>query len=163
MVSPQNPLKPSAGLLADDARLLLARLAVEGMAGVRVTDFECHLPRPSYMVHTLAALHDAYPGTDFVLVVGADNWLRFHEWHRADEILARHDIIVYPRAGHDIAAATLPQGVQLLDAPLFPYSSTAIRHAIATDQDYRGEGLAPAVWDAIRAHGWYGYCRNTNH
>lgn len=159
LVSPQNPLKPMANLLADEDRLRLAQLAVNDVARnpemadvadcLRVSDFEFHLPRPSYMVHTLDAMRTAWPDREFALVIGADNWLRFPQWYRADEILRHHSIIIYPRPGFPIDSMSLPQGVQLVDAPLMDVSSTAVREAIATQPDYRGEGLSPAVWKAI--------------
>lgn len=159
LVSPQNPLKPMANLLADEDRLRLAQLAVNDVARnpemadvasrLHVSDFEFHLPRPSYMVHTLEAMRDAWTDREFVLVIGADNWLRFPQWYRADEILRHHSIIIYPRPGFPIDSMSLPQGVQLVDAPLMDVSSTAVREAIATQPDYRGEGLSPAVWEAI--------------
>ena len=72
LVSPHNPLKPAAGLLEDQARLRLARLAVGRKKGLRVSDFEFSLPRPSFMAHTLSCLREAHPDRDFVLVIGAD-------------------------------------------------------------------------------------------
>lgn len=156
LVSPQNPLKPAAGLLDDQIRLHLAQLAVEQNEHLRVSDFECHLPRPSYMVHTLAALREAYPARDFVLVIGADNWERFPQWYQADEILRHHRLIVYPRPGSPIDTASLPPCVTMVDTPLLDISSSQIRRAIATDPAYDGDGLAPAVWREIRQAGYYG-------
>ncbi len=165
LVSPQNPLKPMANLLADEDRLRLAQLAVNDVARnpemadvasrLRVSDFEFHLPRPSYMVHTLEAMRAAWTDREFALVIGADNWLRFPQWYRADEILRHHSIIIYPRPGFPIDSTVLPQGVQLVDAPLMDVSSTAVREAIATQPDYRGEGLSPAVWEAIHRGRFY--------
>ena len=150
MVSPQNPLKVNAELMPEALRLRLANMAVEGLSGVRVTDFECRLPRPSYMVNTLAALRVTYPERDFVLVIGADNWQRFPQWYHSDEILAHHRVIVYPRPGSTIDPSTLPDGVMMVDAPLFDISSTEIREAIANDPGYDGRGLAPAVWNMLQ-------------
>ena len=155
LVSPQNPLKPAAGLLDDRSRLRLARLAVGRSKHLRVSDFEHHLPRPSYMVHTLEALSEAYPQHEFVLIIGADNWLDFPRWHQPEEILAHHRIIIYPRPGYTIDATTLPAGVTLVDSPLYDISSTQIREAIAHDTSYHGQGLHPRVWHEIQAKGYY--------
>ena len=48
MVSPQNPLKQSPGLMDENFRLSLAKRAVADIDGVVVSDFEFSLPRPSY-------------------------------------------------------------------------------------------------------------------
>ena len=155
LVSPQNPLKPASGLLDDEARLRLARLAIGRKRRLRVSDFEFHLPRPSYMVTTLEALRTAYPDRNFVLVIGADNWHRFPQWYKADEILNHHRLLVYPRPGFPIDEAALPAGVTLVHTPLIDLSSTQIRDAIATDPDYNGFGLEPRVWAEIKAKGYY--------
>ena len=61
MVSPQNPLKAGTELWPDDLRLRLVELATEEYPRFRSSDFEFHLPRPSYSVHTLEKLHETYP------------------------------------------------------------------------------------------------------
>ena len=155
LVSPQNPLKPASGLLDDNARLRLARLAIGRKRRLRVSDFEFHLPRPSYMVHTLSALRATYPNRDFVLVIGADNWHRFPQWYKSDEILLHHRLLIYPRSGYPIDEAVLPAGVTLVRTPLYDLSSTQIREAIATDPSYDGFGLEPRVWTEIKAKGYY--------
>ena len=155
MVSPQNPLKPAAGLLDDDARLSLARLAVGRSRRLHVSDFEFSLPRPSFMADTLAALRQSHPEHEFILVIGADNWHDFPRWHHPDDILAHHSLIVYPRPGYAVDATTLPHGVTLVATPLLDISSTQIRHAIATDPTYDGQGLHPRVWKEIQAREYY--------
>lgn len=97
LVSPHNPLKQADTLWPEDVRLRLAREAVEGRKGMVVSDFEMHLPRPSYMVSTLLALTEAYPQHEFTLVMGTDNWQRFDRWYRHEDIMSRHRIIVVPR------------------------------------------------------------------
>ena len=71
MVSPQNPLKAGTELWPDDLRLRLVELATEEYPRFRSSDFEFHLPRPSYSVHTLEKLHETYPERDFYLIIGS--------------------------------------------------------------------------------------------
>ncbi len=155
MVSPLNPLKQGdTELLDDKARLRLAQLATDGLVGVKASDFEMHLPVPSYMVRTLEALRRAYADKEFLLVVGADNWLRFNQWKDADEILRHHRLLVYPRRGCEVDKGTLPENVVLVDTPLIDLSATEIRRAIA-EGSYKGEGMNPQVWEEIKKKGYY--------
>lgn len=153
LVSPQNPFKVDAHLLDDDKRLHLARLAVADVPGVEVCDREFYLPRPSYMYNTLQALSSEHPDREFVLVIGADNWERFSYWYRSQDILSVYRVIIYPRPGY--ALQDVPQGVTIADTPLLDISSTEIRHRIASDPDYDGEGLCPAVWEKIKRDGLF--------
>ncbi|MBQ9640421.1 MAG: nicotinate (nicotinamide) nucleotide adenylyltransferase [Bacteroidaceae bacterium] len=150
LVSPLNPLKQgeTAEIAPYEHRLRMAELATEGMRGVRVSDFEGHLPVPSYMVHTLAELRRAYPEHEFTLVVGADNWLRFDRWYKSDEIRAQYPILVYRRPGYEV-------DVKTVDAPLFDISSTQLREAIRRGEN-TDEWLDGRVREYIREHGLYG-------
>ena len=153
LVSPQNPFKVDAQLLDDEKRLHLARLAVADVPGVAVCDREFSMPRPSYMYNTLSALSAEHPDREFVLVIGADNWERFTGWYRSSDILSAYRIIIYPRPGYILR--DVPKGITIADTPLLDISSTEIRHRIATQPDFDGEGLPPAVWEEIRREGLY--------
>ena len=140
MVSPQNPLKQSGDLLADDLRLHMAGLAVEGVEGITVSDYEMHLPRPSYTWNTLEALSTDYPERQFVLMIGGDNWAIFDRWYHADDIRRKYEIIVYTRTPGD------PGFIDL--------SSTAVRERIRQGRSIRS--MVPrAVADYIKQHGLY--------
>ena len=140
MVSPQNPLKQSGDLLADDLRLHMARLAVEGVEDITVSDYEMHLPRPSYTWNTLEALSTDYPERQFVLMIGGDNWAIFDRWYHADDIRRKYEIIVYTRTPGD------PGFIDL--------SSTAVRERIRQGRSIRS--MVPrAVADYIKQHGLY--------
>lgn len=138
VVSPQNPLKPAGSLLADEKRLLMAQTAVSGIPGVTATDYEFHLPRPSYMWNTLQSLSRDFPERDFTLLIGADNWAVFHRWYRADDIIAHYPIAIYPRTGYPIDTASLPPNVKLIDTGLYDISSTQVRELIARGGDITG-------------------------
>ena len=149
MVSPQNPFKAhSSDLWDDQLRLELVRLAVEEYPKFHASDFEFHLPRPSYMVNTLEKLREAHPDREFTLVIGADNWASFPRWKDADIIMAHHPLIIYPRPGYEIDESTLPANVRLVNTPLLEVSSTFIRESLAQGKDVR-YFLHPKVWERI--------------
>jgi nicotinate-nucleotide adenylyltransferase len=136
LVSPQNPFKKDLHLIDDTVRLEMARKAVEGHSKLKVSDFEFRLPRPSYMYHTLEELQKAYPKHQFSLIIGADNWINFDKWFRADDILKHHDILIYPRKDFEIQPAQLPEHVHLLDnQEIFPVSATEVREKLQQGED----------------------------
>lgn len=157
VVSPQNPLK-DGGLWDDAFRLELARIAVRDIDSVEVSDVEFGLPKPNYMVSTLATLSSRFPDREFVLVIGQDNWECFHRWYKWEEILAGYRIIVLPReSGETPANVPLPPKedgnahVLFADLPLVNISSTWIRAEIKDNPLYDGEWLAPEVWERIKS------------
>ncbi|MBR2097352.1 MAG: nicotinate (nicotinamide) nucleotide adenylyltransferase [Prevotella sp.] len=140
MVSPQNPLKQAGDLLDDEQRLQMARLAVEHVAGIVVSDYEMHLPKPSYTWNTLQALSKDYSDRQFVLMIGGDNWEHFDRWYRAEDIKANYEIVVYTRTPDD------PGFIDI--------SSTEIRRRIREGRGIRR--LVPkAVADYIKANNLY--------
>lgn len=128
MVSPQNPLKRQTDLLDDDLRLQMARLALTDETLIKASDYEFHLPRPSYTWNTLQALEQDYPDREFILMIGGDNWHHFHRWYCADRILERYRLVVYPRRGSQLG--TVPPNVQVVNADLLDISSTDIRQRV---------------------------------
>lgn len=135
VVSPQNPFKVQQQLLADDKRLLLVRKALAPYPQLVASDFEFSLPRPSYMWHTLQSMSAQWPDRELHLIIGADNWLCFDRWYHADDIRSTYPIIIYPRQGYDIEPSALPQGVRLVNTPLYNVSSTEIRADVAAGRD----------------------------
>ncbi len=151
MVSPLNPLKSGTQLSPDAERLEMARLAAADVPGVVVSDFELHLPRPSYTWRTLRALREAHPDIEFSLIVGADNWLVFDRWQHPEEILAHHRLLVYPRPGCEVDESALPDGVVYVHAPLLPFSSTQVREAVRRGEDI-SEMVPRAILERCVAH-----------
>ena len=97
MVSPQNPLKQSSDLLDDELRMQMVRMALENEPHIIASDYEMHLPKPSYTWNTLQRLSADYPDREFVLLMGGDNWALFDRWYRYEDIRAHYEIFVYDR------------------------------------------------------------------
>lgn len=147
LVSPGNPLKPcgpaplagriaAARRLTHDPRILVT--GVESRLGTRRT------------ADTIAALQAHWPGVRFVWLMGSDNLVQFDRWDRWREIAARVPIGVIARPGSRTGARTsraaqmlgasrvpercaarlaamAPPAWVLVNVPMSPLSSTAIR------------------------------------
>ena len=142
LVSPQNPLKEYS---ADGEnrnenqptysdRLRMAKLACKGVKNVVVSDFEKHLPIPSYTINTMTELSKKYPQHQFSLIIGADNWVNFRKWYNYEEILKNYKIFVYKRPGYTISVPSIyADNVTIVDNALYDVSSTEIRNHVKTD------------------------------
>ena len=132
LVTPCNPWKKNDNLLDDKLRYDMVAEAVRDMEGVRASDYEFNLPKPSYSANTLRRISADYPDREFIITIGADNWVKFHNWREADFIMENYSIIVYPRQDYPIGS--LSENTTLLDCPLMDISSTAIRNLISKGQ-----------------------------
>lgn len=137
VVSPHNPLKAKAGLLDNNHRLVMAKMATEDSKFIEVSDVEFKLPTPSYTITTLLKLNELYPKHQFSLIMGADNLESFTKWRSYQEILNNYTILIYPRPGYTGGELANHKNVNLVDAPLMEISSTYIRNAIKQGQTPR--------------------------
>lgn len=101
LVTPQNPFKKDMSLMDDFVRLELVKRAVGDYPKFKVSDIEFKMSKPSYTINTLHALSDAYPDVSFCLIMGSDNWIKFHNWKNSYDILKDYSIIIYPRKGYE--------------------------------------------------------------
>lgn len=148
LVSPQNPLKPPAGMASFATRLAQAKRTARHPR-IRVSDLEARLGT-RYTADTLAALRRRFPCHHFVWLMGADNLRQIPDWQRWTKIFTELSIAVFdrpsysfralagkaarryrhfrlrPRQAKRIAAIKPPAWV-FLRIPLHPASATAIR------------------------------------
>jgi nicotinate-nucleotide adenylyltransferase len=106
LVSPGNPLKPSAGMAPLSARVRSARRQARRLP-VRVTAIERELGTV-YTIDTLRALKRRFPKRRFVWLMGADNLAQFHQWRQWRRIAREMPIAVIARPGYDAAALASP-------------------------------------------------------
>ena len=102
LVSPGNPLKPAAGMMALPKRLASARGIADGRR-IIATDIERHLGT-RYTADTLAALQRRFPRARFVWLMGADNLVQLPHWRRWRRIVAKTPFAVMPRPTYNHAA-----------------------------------------------------------
>jgi len=155
VVSPQNPLKPSASLLNEYHRLYLVQAAIEGENKLKASDIEFRLPKPSYTVDTLTYLQEKYPTHQFSIIMGSDSLVNLPKWKNYSWLLQHYSIYVYKRPGHE-ALPSFPEAkkITVLNAPLLPISATHIRKNIKEGKSIRY--LVPdAVREEIERNGYY--------
>nr|WP_241911703.1 nicotinate-nucleotide adenylyltransferase [Telmatospirillum siberiense] len=96
MVTPQNPLKQTAGMAPFAVRLAEAE-RVSNHPAIRVTGIEARLGT-RYTADTLAVLTRRFPATRFVWLMGADNLAQICHWDRWTSIFRRVAVAVFDRS-----------------------------------------------------------------
>lgn len=146
VLSPQNPLKDKNILLSDAERIAMVKAWTDAVPYLSLCTLEFEMERPSYTYLTLRKMRKQETDTDFVLVMGADSLYNFPRWRAFEEIAREYELCVYPRDGYDMHAARttllklLPEArVSVIEAPLYPYSSTEIRRMLQAGEDISGK------------------------
>ncbi len=103
VVSPQNPLKSTAGMAPLGERLANAAQVAAADECILVTDLENRLGT-RYAVDTLAILIKEQPGTDFVWVMGADNLFQVPRWKQWRRLFRMLPIAVFARPSYSFRA-----------------------------------------------------------
>jgi nicotinate-nucleotide adenylyltransferase len=118
LVSPQNPLKPAAGMAPFGERLRQAEAVAAADPRIRVSDIETRLGT-AYTAETVLALRWRFPRARFVWLMGGDNLVQFPYWRRWQAIFRAVPVAVFARPGssqkalagiaaHRFAPARLP-------------------------------------------------------
>jgi nicotinate-nucleotide adenylyltransferase len=154
VVSPQNPLKSGKGMLHEQDRYDMVKVAIADNYKLDVSDVEFHLPKPSYTINTLAHLAEKFPTRHFSVIIGEDNLANFSQWKNHDQILENYGLFVYPRPGATANDIRRHRNVTVVEAPLLDISATYIRSCVKADKSIRY--LVPeAVEGIIRLRGYY--------
>jgi nicotinate-nucleotide adenylyltransferase len=136
VVSPHNPLKPSASLLNEHNRLHLVELGVEGEPKLRASNIEFTLPRPSYTIDTLTYLTEKFPTQEFTVIMGSDSFQNITRWKNYEQLIKHYPIYVYERPGHPVTD-TFGAQVEILKAPMLDISATTIRQFVKDGKSIR--------------------------
>jgi nicotinate-nucleotide adenylyltransferase len=154
VVSPQNPFKPSKGLLHEFDRYDLVKAAIADNFKLEVSDVEFHLPKPSYTIHTLAYLTEKYPNKEFKVIIGEDNLENFTKWKNHEQILDQYGLYVYPRPHVTNSDLKRHPQVTIVEAPMIDISATYIRTCVKNNKSIRY--LVPeTVENMIRMKNFY--------
>ena len=84
-------------IASPDNRLAMVKLAVKEQKKFHANAIEIRRQGVSYTVDTLIALHEKMPHKIFCLILGADAFSHFSQWHEAQKILELTHLIVVSR------------------------------------------------------------------
>ena len=150
LVSPQNPLKPRAGMASFEDRLAAARVKAAHRR-LRVSDIESRLGS-RYSVDTVARLRRRFPRHRLVWIIGADNLLNLAQWRRWPALFKALPVAVIDRWPYSRYAGVVkparrfayrrmaerraqalarckPPAWMVIHGPLHPASATVLRAA----------------------------------
>lgn len=152
-------------------RLKMLQLACEQHAALVPDAREIHRGGPSYSFDTVLSFREQLPHAALFMVMGADAFKHFHQWHRADEFLNVVNVVVVHRGGEpapDIENSRWSDAYQSpatdiqcslgaltsVQLPLWTTSSTAIRQRLSQGKAIAND-VPPAVAQYIELHQLY--------
>lgn len=153
MVSPQNPLKPSAEMASLDLRMASARqMASKAGPNMLVSDFETRA-QTQWTVDTLRVLKARYPGVKFVWLMGSDNLASFHRWRGWTDIMRMMPMAVVARPGSLLDSLTAPAAARFASSRVPAGQSGLLASLKAPSWTYLTAPLNPRSSTAIRSNG----------
>ncbi len=102
LISPQNPLKATAGMAPYAERLASARTIARDRQ-IQVSEAEAELGT-RYTVDTLRALRRRHPHHGFVWIMGADNLVQITRWRQWVDIFETVPVAVFDRPTYSFRA-----------------------------------------------------------
>lgn len=148
LVSPQNPLKPRAGMAPFAERLEAARAFVRHPR-IHVSGLEARLGT-TYTAETLERLAP-WPGCRFIWLIGADNLVQMPRWRNWRRIFALVPVAVFDRAPYSPSSLTSKAGCCFAHARLAEASAHLLKDKATPAWTYIHLPPHPASSTAIRA------------
>ncbi len=149
--------------VSDDARLTMLRLALDGRRG-HTLDL-CEINRNGYTrtVDTLRELHQRFPDTEFVFLIGADTLLQLRSWKDFATVatlcsfgIVRRPTVDDTAAEEELQALKREFGLRYATVvfPHIPIASSDIRRDVAAGRTIE-EKVPDAVYQYIQDHHLY--------
>lgn len=137
VVSPQSPFKQDVGLIHEQHRLKMVKIAIKKDNKFSVSDIEFKMEKPNYTYKTLQYFSEQYPDHEFSLIIGEDNLANFDKWDYYDKILDNYQVYVYPRENAGDYQLINHPNIKFVDCPLLNISATFIRDCLKNNKSIR--------------------------
>jgi nicotinate-nucleotide adenylyltransferase len=141
-----QPSQKTRRLSAPADREAMVRLAIAGEPRFVLDRCELRRPGTSYTLDTVRELDAAEPGTEWVLILGQDQYATLHTWRDWRELVGRVTLAIAnrPDAEPVVNAQIARVPHQLVSLPMMDISSTEVRRRVAA-----GEPIAGLVPDPV--------------
>jgi len=122
VTNPLTRLKMLEGAIGEDSRFGISTIEIDR-------------PGPSYTVDTLEQMAQERPDDRMHLVIGDDQWRRFHTWRSPERIAELAKLVVVGRNGEAGSRMDLPH--QRVEVPRIDVSSSDIRERVREGRSIR--------------------------
>ena len=140
-----NPHKLQAAPRAGGReRLELLRAAISGVSAFEVDALELEREGPSYTADTVEAFLARWPGAKIFLLLGEDNLINLHTWHRVEWLRESVEFVCFGRQTPTQESVAAEKCIRL--ERRVDISSTEVRLRIAA-----GQSIRYLVPEAVRA------------
>lgn len=145
VLTPDPPHKQGKKIALLKTRIRMVQEAIGDDCCFELSYVDINRPGPHYILDTMQILHDTYPETDLVFLMGGDSLHDLFEWHKPKKFIDSCDRVgVMFRPGEEIniehlkdIIPILSNKLEFIEAPLLEISSNQIRQLIANGQPYR--------------------------
>ncbi len=132
-----SPLKQDVNSAPPEHRIKMLDLAISGLPGFSISDFEIINRGVSYTFDTVTYFKNLYDEID--LIIGYDNLVVFEKWHKPDELLTLCNLIVLRRnTDKEFGKNKYFTKAVFLESPVIDLSSTEVRNKISNNQAVNG-------------------------
>ena len=151
-----QPWQKARGLTPAVHREAMLRLAMADEPRFTLSRLEIERGGASFTLDTVRETQAAQPDAQWFLLIGQDQYARFHTWQGWQELLARVTLAVANRPGAPMVADAQVQRVvhQPVPLPMMDVSSTDIRSRLKQGQGI-DDLVPPAVARYIEQHNLY--------
>ena len=128
----RSPFKSGTESTPPEVRLAMVQAALAEEPGLFVDDLEIVRGGTSYTIETVLAARQRWPGAELFWFIGHDHVPLLETWHRAEELRALVQFVVFSRNGDSGGENGLPRVVRQLEL-----SATEVRTRVAHGQSIR--------------------------
>jgi len=117
-------------IASPEHRFEMVKLAIIENKFFEVSDIEIKRGGVSYTIDTINYLTSNFPGEEFYLLIGADQFAEFHTWRKPEEIVQKVKLIVFNRPGFSVPQTRFSKFATFITIPNIEISASAIRKRI---------------------------------